>query len=214
MKKYKLVLPDKISTSDKSLMQKMLTLMGIKEIKEGQRFTNYGLCFDESSIPRDWLVEIEENPVVLSVGEYRLNIKYPIPEKYDKVFTRCHDFNYLQIHEYYDSNRYDELVSVKIASNEILYIPDSWAEEIKEDPEFEKWFNSEIFSEGLDMKDKDDIRVEKWCGDTWQASQKNRDLLYKDLINLVVDHMGLFLSLSAVDHGSFEDALKKIGEQL
>jgi len=64
-KKYKLVIPGQISTKDTKLMQKALTLMNIKEVKEGQHFTNYGLCFSECNIPRNWLVEIKDEPMTV-----------------------------------------------------------------------------------------------------------------------------------------------------
>ena len=54
-----------------------------------------------------------------------------------------------------------------------------WIEEIK-DSEFDKWFNDQDFGENL----FNSVELEHICRVEWQASQKNRDLLYCELVNI------------------------------
>ncbi len=119
--------------------------------------------------------------------KYRLNIKYPIEEDCGQFFVKLFKFDKLPLEikqgGYPDLNRVEICYDLKRYT---LECPESWIEEIK-DSEFEKWFDGEIYTEGLDIESDEDKRVKQWCKDTWQASQENRDLLYKGLIQHVTN---------------------------
>jgi len=60
-KRYHLEIPEKIETSDPTLMKKALTLLDFTEVEEDDTFSNFGLAFSFSNIPKEWLVEIKED---------------------------------------------------------------------------------------------------------------------------------------------------------
>jgi len=101
--------------------------------------------------------------------KYRLDIKYPIEKSTVEKLTKLN----------VDISRLVSIDGHEIKKDSYAFdcVPESWIEEIK-DSEFEKWVGYYSKETRLGLNEAE----YHMCFNCWQASEKNRDLLYNDLI--------------------------------
>jgi hypothetical protein len=133
--------------------------------------------------------------------KYRLNIKYPIEEKDGSSFVQCRRYDGETIFTVVAFT--DGLYSAMVRDSQKITLPESWIEEIKEGSEFDKWNSKE--QKGALMMTAYEHRRQ-----AWKASQENRDLLYKPLM----DSVRLWVERHDNPPTIVKEAFEKINEQL
>jgi len=118
--------------------------------------------------------------------KYRLNIKYPIDENDVRLMAD----NGKSLCWAYDNNNIESQDKLSFFG-----FPESWIEEIKEESEFVKWYRDNI------EKFTHNGQARLIADQSWKASQENRDLLYKPLIESLTSTMNANgLSANVIKH--------------
>jgi len=132
------------------------------------------------------------------MAKYRLNIKFKYPEDRDYflIFESLRRFDgcYINIFDSHEVNNYKkgiEFINIRVNDELLLKCKSSWIEEIKEESAFDKLCvltPDPTVEWPLDIK-KYSNRVTEDRKTFWQESEKKRDLLYRCLMEAIINYM-------------------------